>query len=470
MNKRLQVLIISVLSFLILLVSSLYLSEPYVVSAATKTSVALSSKESYLVKGEATTLKVTGTSKKAIWSSTNKSVATVSSSGKVTAVRYGTTSIKAKVNNQTYTCKVVVIDPTEISFEPYDTTVIVGGNSVALNPTSDAYSAAAIKKMGLTYKVSGNSGVKVSSSGKVTATKAGAFKVEASIHGKKIKTVSMKAATFDGFTVNEIYLSSYSFENWNFVGFAGNLTPKYDDIKVTVSDSAMATVELNYVINLDSNEKRYNGIYLYGGIDGTCKVSVTISGVTKTLKVIVGDGLTRLDPLEAVKQNDFSGYTGNPLIALTAIRKFIDDNHLLSTSLTDREKIKIIQDYIIDTYSGREVDDEVTGSISGVFLTGSGVCASYADTICFLFECIGLEVYYVSGVADNGVVVAGHAWNRVKLEGEWYYIDAYWNAGLGNTKKYYLTKTLWSDHTAREEASYYDYWKGSYPLYSDCFW
>ncbi len=471
MNKRLQVLIISLLSFLILLASSVYMSEPYLASAATKTTIKLNSKESYLVKGETTTLHISGTSKKATWSTINKTVATVSSSGKVTAVGYGTTSIKAKVNNQTYTCKVVVVDPTEITFEPYDTTVIVGGNSIALNYVSDIYSATEIKKMGLTYKVTGNSGVKISTTGKVTATKAGAFKVEASFHGKKIKTISMKAATFDGFTVTEFQVNPYSTEDWRFVGFAGGLEPRVEEVKISVSDGTMATLELSNVYTLYSDVDRYNGIYLYGGIDGTCTVSVTVSGVTRTLKVIIGDGLKRLDPLDAIKQNDLSGYTGEPLIALTAIRKFIDDNNLMSTSLTDREKIRIIQDYLINTYVEGYRDEVYKGTISSVFLAGIGVCSAYTDTMCFLLECIGIEVYYVRGTANNGdgTGFGGHSWNKVKLEGEWYYIDAYWNACLGNIKRYYLTKTLWSNHKVQVEEPYSEHWRSEMPVYRDCF-
>lgn len=54
------------------------------------------------------TLKVTGTSQKVKWSSNKTSVATVSSSGKVTAKKAGTATITAKVGTKKYTCKVTV--------------------------------------------------------------------------------------------------------------------------------------------------------------------------------------------------------------------------------------------------------------------------------------------------------------------------------------------------------------------------
>ena len=56
-----------------------------------------------LYPGQKVTLKVTGTSKKAKWSSSNAKVAKVSK-GKVTAVKKGKATIKAKVGKKTYTC------------------------------------------------------------------------------------------------------------------------------------------------------------------------------------------------------------------------------------------------------------------------------------------------------------------------------------------------------------------------------
>lgn len=75
------------------------------VQAAT---IKLNKKSVTLTKGKTTTLKVTGTKKKVKWSSSNKKIATVSSKGKVTAKKAGTTYINAKVNGKTLKCKVTV--------------------------------------------------------------------------------------------------------------------------------------------------------------------------------------------------------------------------------------------------------------------------------------------------------------------------------------------------------------------------
>lgn len=61
-----------------------------------------------LVIGQSATLKLNGVLGKASWSSSNKNVATVTSSGKVTAKKIGTTTITAKVDSKKYNCKVTV--------------------------------------------------------------------------------------------------------------------------------------------------------------------------------------------------------------------------------------------------------------------------------------------------------------------------------------------------------------------------
>lgn len=72
----------------------------------------INKKKITLNKGHKYTLKITGTKKKVKWSSSKKSVATVSSTGKVTARKKGTAIITGKVGTKKYTCTVKVIADT----------------------------------------------------------------------------------------------------------------------------------------------------------------------------------------------------------------------------------------------------------------------------------------------------------------------------------------------------------------------
>ena len=68
----------------------------------------LSSTQVTLFPGKTTALQLKNTSRKVTWSSSDKKVATVSSKGVVKAVKPGTTIIKAKINDSTYSCKVTI--------------------------------------------------------------------------------------------------------------------------------------------------------------------------------------------------------------------------------------------------------------------------------------------------------------------------------------------------------------------------
>lgn len=90
---------------------------PTVVSAAT---IKINTKSCTIVKGKSKTLSILGTKKKVTWKSSKSSVATVSSKGKVTAKKAGTTTITATVNKMKYTCRVTVKNPNKyIATAPY---------------------------------------------------------------------------------------------------------------------------------------------------------------------------------------------------------------------------------------------------------------------------------------------------------------------------------------------------------------
>lgn len=100
-KKKHRILVI--LSFICMMAATVTLNLSDVQAASLK----LNKKTISLNKGSSYQLK-TNSRKKVKWSSTKKSVATVSSRGKVTAKKNGTAYIKSKVGSKTLTCKVKV--------------------------------------------------------------------------------------------------------------------------------------------------------------------------------------------------------------------------------------------------------------------------------------------------------------------------------------------------------------------------
>lgn len=73
-----------------------------------KAKIKLNKKKVTLTVGKSVKLKLKGTGKKARWSSSNESVAMVSSTGKVMAVSVGKAKITAKIKKKKYSCRVTV--------------------------------------------------------------------------------------------------------------------------------------------------------------------------------------------------------------------------------------------------------------------------------------------------------------------------------------------------------------------------
>ncbi len=92
---------------------------------------------------------------------------------------------------------------------------------------------------------------------------------------------------------------------------------------------------------------------------------------------------------------------------------------------SDTEKSVILHDRLCEA-----VRYEMVGfhqSAIGSLLEGKAVCAGYARGYQLLMQAVGIPCFYVTGTADNGYEVGGHAWNLVQLDGQWCYTDVTWD-------------------------------------------
>lgn len=61
----------------------------------------------------------------------------------------------------------------------------------------------------------------------------------------------------------------------------------------------------------------------------------------------------------------------------------------------------------------------------GFLVDGKGICLGYSSTFQLFMELLGIECVTVEGTAYGGT--AAHAWNQVRLDGEWYCVDVTWD-------------------------------------------
>ncbi len=62
-------------------------------------------------------------------------------------------------------------------------------------------------------------------------------------------------------------------------------------------------------------------------------------------------------------------------------------------------------------------------------------CQGYADTFELLGTLAGLEIRSVGGMAFNGEIDGPHAWNMIKLDGLWYFVDTTFDDPKGSTNE-----------------------------------
>ncbi len=99
----------------------------------------------------------------------------------------------------------------------------------------------------------------------------------------------------------------------------------------------------------------------------------------------------------------------------------------IEDGMTDVEKALVLHDYLVrevdynlNIVNGKPAPDYVY-SLEGVFVERDAVCQGYALAYSFLLQEVGVESVVVSSDPMN------HAWNMVKIDGNWYHVDATWD-------------------------------------------
>ncbi len=89
---------------------------------------------------------------------------------------------------------------------------------------------------------------------------------------------------------------------------------------------------------------------------------------------------------------------------------------------SEYQKILYVYEYIVNTvdYDMAAPDNQ---NIYSVFKYQRSVCAGYSKAAQYLLERLGVFCTYVTGTTDTG---QNHAWNLVKCEGDYYYVDVTW--------------------------------------------
>lgn len=97
----------------------------------------------------------------------------------------------------------------------------------------------------------------------------------------------------------------------------------------------------------------------------------------------------------------------------------------IKKSASDYKKVRYVYKKLIQKVD-YNLQSKNNQNIISVFLGKETVCQGYANAMQYLLEQLDVPCVVVTGRAKGGP----HAWNMVKLDGEWYYTDVTW----GNSK------------------------------------
>ena len=106
-------------------------------------------------------------------------------------------------------------------------------------------------------------------------------------------------------------------------------------------------------------------------------------------------------------------------------------NSIIKPGMTETEKIRTVHNWIVcnTTYNDNYYDrGDSFNHVSNLLNNKTGVCQGYSVTFYIFMKQIGIPCTLVMGKTDN----VSHAWNAVKLDGNWYYIDVTWDDPVVN--------------------------------------
>lgn len=102
---------------------------------------------------------------------------------------------------------------------------------------------------------------------------------------------------------------------------------------------------------------------------------------------------------------------------------------------SDYDKIKRVYKWICDNVEYDYFYED--GSIYDALIGGKSVCSGYAGAFQVIMDAMGIECYINEGKAAG----EDHAWNIVKLDGKYYFVDATWGDTSTEYDKYLLFGT-----------------------------
>lgn len=202
------------------------------------------------------------------------------------------------------------------------------------------------------------------------------------------------------------YLTGNTLEAYNILETyvtTGNETKQTNYFTDENVNSAMQAIKYAYPGRLDITYSSFHGYYVGDGeIIGTSGLSYDIASKSKNSQL-------------ASARNTFV-------------------SQLNTSGMTQAEICKLVHDKLISSITYELSGDQYSMVFSayGALVDHKAVCDGIALAYKYILDYYGIDCLVVTGEAvgtDNPSNLVNHAWNMVKLDGDWYEIDCTWDLG-----------------------------------------
>ena len=110
----------------------------------------------------------------------------------------------------------------------------------------------------------------------------------------------------------------------------------------------------------------------------------------------------------------------------------------ISSDMSDYEKELAIHDYIVMNCTYDSVNHnndnntipDTSYTSYGALVLGAAVCQGYSSAFKLFMNMLNIECDIITGQAGG----ESHAWNRVKIDGDYYLVDVTWNSSISKAK------------------------------------
>ncbi|MGN0438398.1 MAG: transglutaminase domain-containing protein [Lachnospiraceae bacterium] len=217
------------------------------------------------------------------------------------------------------------------------------------------------------------------------------------------------------------------FSEENIYSSVETLANRLDQEILNGSESFIVYLKNMKLSELDGINGSLDGVYGRGltyqqlGMIGDSYIKVQIT-INKTINYYAMDAFLNGTPIPEDQPKAKELYR--------AISSIISSQ--IKDGMSDYEKELALHDYLVlhCRYSDNVNQDEKSDIYRayGALVNQDAVCNGYAEAMHILLRCVGIESKFVVGYGktpDDEWIE--HAWNLVKLDGEWYHLDSTWD-------------------------------------------